>query len=645
MGMIEYEDFSIKIEPQREGLYPVIVLRSPAGQGQSSFRLPVDPDELGDLGEMVRSTGPKRDAVRHTIQAPDASQALQGIGDRLFNALFAGLARSLFDQSLGMIRERQKGLRIKLHIDPEEASLASLPWELLYRKETRDFLSLSRSTPIVRYLDVPVPCDPQALEPPLRILVVISSPIDYPRLNLEHERAQIERSWAQQENVEVRFLEKPTMSQLQDRLEREPFHVLHYMGHGGFDDGSGSGVLLLEGEAGQGVQVKGPKLKILLRDVPTLRLVFLNACETARVTNQVSLDPFAGVAAAIVLAGAPAVVAMQFPISDEAAIRFASRFYALVARGEPVDYAVAEGRQAICVAESDTMEWATPILFMRVPDGVVFRVAGAAAAADTVGAGEKSIDEKSALFDVGHNQSGWGEDFPDPRRALISHSDFGDFADVVRDLGLHPNETTELSERTLKIAPLLVLVLPLKRRYTENEVRDIQAFVRSGGRLLSLSFYGGDPHFATNLNDVLERTGITTMPVRVMVRKGSGASESEVIGYPSEGNDFLPDGEKVFMSYCCALALDMEKNPSARPILWSSDDSLIQQVELRDGRVIDFLPESQGRQPLGAVAEYGRGRIAVLGSWQAFTNDSMNKKGFANRLLLETVLKWLLKGG
>ena len=40
--MIQYEDFSIKIEPQREGAYPVIVLRSPAGEGRSSFRLPFD---------------------------------------------------------------------------------------------------------------------------------------------------------------------------------------------------------------------------------------------------------------------------------------------------------------------------------------------------------------------------------------------------------------------------------------------------------------------------------------------------------------------------------------------------------------------------------------------------------------------------
>jgi CHAT domain-containing protein len=97
-----------------------------------------------------------------------------------------------------------------------------------------------------------------------------------------------------------------------------------------------------------------------LHDVPTLRLVFLNACETATVTREKGLDPFAGVASAMVMAGLPAVVAMQFPISDQAAITFAQRFYPLLARGHPVDAAVAGARRAIRLADPGTMEWATP---------------------------------------------------------------------------------------------------------------------------------------------------------------------------------------------------------------------------------------------------------------------------------------------
>ena len=133
----------------------------------------------------------------------------------------------------------------------------------------------------------------------------------------------------------------------------------------------------MEDEGGQGAMVDGSTLGVLLRDLPTLRLVFLNACETARVTKEKGLDPFAGVAAAMVMAGIPAVVAMQFPISDKAAITFAQKFYPLLARGDPVDAAVAEGRRAIRLADARTMEWATPVLFMRAPQGVIFQVGGA----------------------------------------------------------------------------------------------------------------------------------------------------------------------------------------------------------------------------------------------------------------------------
>ncbi|MBN1657503.1 MAG: PD40 domain-containing protein [Anaerolineae bacterium] len=376
--MIAYRDFSIKIEPRRGDEYPVIILHSPAGEARSSFRLPF---HVGDTTTILINVGSAisrgaGEALRQASPAATRSHPQQ-IGAQLFNSLFSGPVRDLYYRSLGMLHGQNEGLRLKLHIDPEDQSLAllaSLPWELMYRKETREFLCLSSQTPLVRYLDIPVPYSPLVLEPPLRILVVISSPRDHPPLELTRERRQIEETWAGRQDVVVEYVERATLEVLQDRLAAHAPHVLHYMGHGSFDRQSGCGVLLLEDEAEKGLPVDGTTLGVLLRNVPTLRLVFLNACETARVARRDELDPFAGVAAAMVMAGIPAVVAMQFPISDSAAVRFASRFYPLLARGEPVDHAVAQGRLAIRVTEGDTMEWATPVLFMRAPTGVIFEV-------------------------------------------------------------------------------------------------------------------------------------------------------------------------------------------------------------------------------------------------------------------------------
>ncbi len=326
------------------------------------------------MGDKVRRSG--RAPQRHVSPAATRTPG-QVVGDLLFNSLFTGPVRSLFDQSLGLMYGRQCGLRIKLHIDPEDpslAQLASLPWEFLYRKENREFLNLSLYTPIVRYLDVQRPYSPLPLEPPLRILVVISDPDDYPQLDLHIERARIEASWARQEAVQVDFLEEATIPALQDRL-RKPYHVLHFMGHGDFDERSGEGVMVMKDEDGCGALVSGDKLGILLRDVPTMRLVFLNACETATLSPEEELDPFAGVATATVMSGISAVVAMQFPISDYAAVTFARQVYSLLAQGYPVDYAVTEARKAVSLAVPNTMEWGTPVLFMRAPNGIIFQAA------------------------------------------------------------------------------------------------------------------------------------------------------------------------------------------------------------------------------------------------------------------------------
>jgi tetratricopeptide (TPR) repeat protein len=383
---MKYRDFALKIEPKQGDVYPVSVA-SPAGEGRSSLILPFAPEEVGlvlaNLGRTVRGSGatPLRD-LEAALATPRASA--EEVGSQLFAALFSGPVRSLFDWSLGRMHGTDTGLRIKIHIDatdPSLAQLASLPWEFLYRRETRDWLNLSRYTPIVRYLDVPRPHTPLALDPPLRILVVLSEPVDCRRLDLARERALIEGTWARLRNVEVEFLAAATAEGLGDRLIENPCHIVHYMGHGDFDERTGRGVLLMEDEDGQANPIDGPTLGILLRDVPTLRLVVLNACDTARLAKERGLDPFAGVASSLVMAGIPAVVAMQFPISDSAAITFSQRFYALLARGEAVDTAVAEGRRAVRTSRPDTLEWATPVLFMRAADGVIFRVSGAAAAA------------------------------------------------------------------------------------------------------------------------------------------------------------------------------------------------------------------------------------------------------------------------
>jgi hypothetical protein len=74
----------------------------------------------------------------------------------------------------------------------------------------------------------------------------------------------------------------------------------------------------------------------------------------ARVSD---LDPYAGTAANLVELGIPAIVAMQFEISDEAAIAFSAAMYTALMSGHTVDLAVTLARQAILT--TSRIEWAT----------------------------------------------------------------------------------------------------------------------------------------------------------------------------------------------------------------------------------------------------------------------------------------------
>jgi hypothetical protein len=63
---------------------------------------------------------------------------------------------------------------------------------------------------------------------------------------------------------------------------------------------------------------------------------------------------------------------MQNSITDSAAIEFARTFYGTLADGIPIDAAISEARKSISIARSNSVEWGTPVLFMRSKDGMVF---------------------------------------------------------------------------------------------------------------------------------------------------------------------------------------------------------------------------------------------------------------------------------
>jgi hypothetical protein len=298
------------------------------------------------------------------------------MGNDLFRSVFHGQIRSLFDKTRGQLeRSTDLGIRLKIKIDPtdeETGALADLPWELLCDGETEDFFALSRQTSVVRYLDVPRSSQPILFTPPLRILAVGASPHGLQPLDLAEEERYLQELDRSSSGVEVRFLGHASAGGVRAALAGDTYHVLHFMGHGTFDRASGEGMLVFEGADGSPDLVSGRAFATKLRDLRSLGVVVLNACNTARAGQKGGGNPFRGVATALVQGGMPAVVAMQRPISDRAAIGFSTALYRHLARGESIDEALTEGRQAIHSAKPDSFEWATPVLFLRIPEGNIF---------------------------------------------------------------------------------------------------------------------------------------------------------------------------------------------------------------------------------------------------------------------------------
>ena len=56
---------------------------------------------------------------------------------------------------------------------------------------------------------------------------------------------------------------------------------------------------------------------------------------------------------------------MQSEVLDTSAIEFTETLYRSLARGNPIEAAVADARKALSTSRVNTIDWAAPVLFLR----------------------------------------------------------------------------------------------------------------------------------------------------------------------------------------------------------------------------------------------------------------------------------------
>ena len=287
-------------------------------------------------------------------------EEMLAFGSQLFDTLFQGDVRRLYDEA----RTRQRN-RLDLVLTSMIPWIAEKPWEFAYDHGRQSFLA-TEEIHFVRNVLTNVPADPIApCDGPLRILVVSAQPVGFGRLSIDQEVAVIRRGFdplVEAGLVEIDTLARATPSMIHDRLKTGGYQVVHFIGHGVFDEQSGEGRLIFVNENGSEYPLGERSVREIFRG-RGLSLVFLNSCESGRGGRS---DFNKGVAQSLVAHGLPALVANQYSVLDSSATSFAQQFYSSLAQGLSLGQSAREARIAVnYLLHGEPIDWAVPVLYAR----------------------------------------------------------------------------------------------------------------------------------------------------------------------------------------------------------------------------------------------------------------------------------------
>jgi len=383
---MQYQEVRVQFFPGSNGQVGArFTFEGMAKQPEHEFMPPDDIDADGLYRDWLNSFKPGA-----ALSKEELAQRRDKVGHRLFETLFENAASDLRERLTALDQQEAGdepcGLRLRLVLGdalgsetPDAGALSpasSLPWELSTDQERGRRLARSRFISIVRTLGTKDPPRPAKLriDGKLRVLVVDSQPEGATAIDFANEKERIKKALGKWKYADLEFLDHASFEETCQRLETGAFNVVHFIGHGGHDQGRGQWYLLFEKDH-QKDRVFAVDIADRFGDIKSLRIAVLNACRTGELPGEVDGDPLSGVAAALSVAGVPVVVAMQIPVTDSMAIEFSEAFYSALRSGLPVEAAVAQGRQVVRLSSP---EWATPVLYLRGSSSELFEFRPAA---------------------------------------------------------------------------------------------------------------------------------------------------------------------------------------------------------------------------------------------------------------------------
>lgn len=374
-----FHDFDLHIWSEGDH-YVAEVTRSPAGISQRErlawpFQKESDQRLLMGLELAILRS---RDSRSGPLLSPE-ERTLQEFGELVFRKVFceSGSVAAAYTGSLALLHGREdEGLRINLRVDPPEIS--SLPWEYVFDgRLSKNYLCLRHQSPVVRRLGTVAGAGEIPVRPKVRILaMLVNLPGKWSLPDAENERRVLTELFDKLGmSVELCWTLRATHDSLFEHLQQGPWDIFHFIGHGGVDEAAdidnvlhSEGHVIMDDGRGGADKVPANRLASLLEGA-RVKLAVFNCCDGARGS--------ASVGAALVAAGVPMAIAMQFAISDVSAARFSQAFYNSLSRGETVERALTVAR--VFVRLKSDAEWAIPVLFTQANCSALFSPPAASA--------------------------------------------------------------------------------------------------------------------------------------------------------------------------------------------------------------------------------------------------------------------------
>ena len=254
----------------------------------------------------------------------------------------------------------------RLKISSNSPRIDDLPWEWLNDGSARPAFALRPEIRLARSIPIRIAMPPMRVQPPLRVLLVITNPKDERLLN----------PWAEIEAIrprlagppyQLRILEEPTWDALVSTLRDEP-HIVHYIGHAGIDRGEGN--LILHDWRNVSHWISGVDLSKVLP--VSVRLLCLSTCYTTQNYQIFGLPRFAHTSALYRL---PSLVTNQYPVGEQSVRVFWSNFYELlIQHGGNLNEAFHEAQQAVALVPDSWADWGSFSLVIRDQSGELMRV-------------------------------------------------------------------------------------------------------------------------------------------------------------------------------------------------------------------------------------------------------------------------------